>query len=336
MSSNTTISSDSALYHALTPKRKNGSGRWQGSMSDRPPRHWSLAGNSPGALYRSDRGLPKKYWKDSGYSSSTSTSVAEIDCALASMSMADLVSPSTTSEAWSLNPNDGPTAFYPQPLNSAPAQLYAADDPSTTVFQPDTLVPDNSLWLQDPTKYTLEPQSTCSSEQKDAFIYSRDVFLLPQASYDPTKSNRGFTRLQSIDFTEPIGRLVPLTQLLSAASLGTWNGEDAMRPDVHQVGQKVSLRLNWPGYPPRVKQLNIKNFKKDNGFISKATLGKRVAQTIQVMMKELQAYNYSGRYAIGPGGIQFEDVMLGFLEHRSKGSWQPQLYIRCKAAAHGP
>ncbi|KAI0812640.1 hypothetical protein BC629DRAFT_1589375 [Irpex lacteus] len=95
-------------------------------------------------------------------------------------------------------------------------------------------------------------------------------------------------------------------------------------------GNKVSLRVNWPGCQAWSDSIGVHTT--HNGqptFITKSKLACAVAKAIQRFYK---GYHRSDQWEINAGwtpkDIRFEDLILYELRHVSKGSYQPVLLIR--------
>ncbi|KAH7929125.1 hypothetical protein BV22DRAFT_1126045 [Leucogyrophana mollusca] len=107
---------------------------------------------------------------------------------------------------------------------------------------------------------------------------------------------------------------------------------DKDEPVFEGCGPSVSIRLGWPGYFPRHKQIPTMDYRKPKGPITKAKLAKNIASLLRRFMNEMekQAMDEDADPAWRVGGqhIRFEDLILVSLHHVSQGSWQPQLRLR--------
>ncbi|KAG1907709.1 uncharacterized protein F5891DRAFT_974371 [Suillus fuscotomentosus] len=97
-------------------------------------------------------------------------------------------------------------------------------------------------------------------------------------------------------------------------------------------GQFISVRLEWPGYPPWSYQLPTRDCRKIRGPITKAKLAKKLATCIRKFIEKMAIHRMEAdsdpMWRISPRHIKFEDLILISLIHVSQGSWQPKLQLR--------
>lgn len=97
-------------------------------------------------------------------------------------------------------------------------------------------------------------------------------------------------------------------------------------------GRTISVRIEWPGYPPWNCQLPTRDYRKTPGPITKAKLAKNLATCIRRFIQKMATHCMEAQsdpmWRISPRHITFEDLTLVSLNHVSQGSWQPQLRLR--------
>ncbi|GJE86966.1 hypothetical protein PsYK624_030490 [Phanerochaete sordida] len=174
---------------------------------------------------------------------------------------------------------------------------------------------DNGLWFNDPTKRTMEPEP---------LLVLDGLIHVPQRVYIPHKSNANFTK-------------IPDNSQGAPAFAAKWEQHPATQSGT--IGQKIQLRLEWPGYSSQYTSLNFRDFKKKSGPVAWEKFFERVTGAIRKMMQELEELKFNPEWSawrVGKGYISPEDVVLLSIEHRSKGSWQPELYVRSRRDVHHP
>ncbi|KAI0812632.1 hypothetical protein BC629DRAFT_1474484 [Irpex lacteus] len=158
--------------------------------------------------------------------------------------------------------------------------------------------------------------------------------ILCQNVYVSPASTTGFTPGQPIQFIHNRFPGIPLVVALHScrecdeACTGLEGGSTAS-PMVAE-GNKVLLRVNWPGCQAWSDTINVHTT--HNGqttFINKSKLACTVAKAIKRFYK---GYHRSAHWEVyagwTPEGTRFEDLILYELRHVSKGSYQPVLLIR--------
>ncbi|KAI0340576.1 hypothetical protein BDW22DRAFT_1359964 [Trametopsis cervina] len=125
--------------------------------------------------------------------------------------------------------------------------------------------------------------------------------------------------------------LISIQEMLDMNCPEEWNtnNNDPFGPHV----QRISCRVNWAGFPPRVGLVNTKDFRHSPTPLSKAKLARNVARAICKVLEDLalQGQTVAGQqghqnWAFDGNMFNAHTIFLGSLEHVSHGSWQPELY----------
>ncbi|KIP10820.1 hypothetical protein PHLGIDRAFT_33717 [Phlebiopsis gigantea 11061_1 CR5-6] len=164
-------------------------------------------------------------------------------------------------------------------------------------------------------------------EPHDWFAKARRPVHVEQRLY---QTSQVFQRLPPIDFRQGRDRGIPLSRVLDCThQLPTsWNVSwtDASK---EEVGQKISLRVNWVGYQDRAKQINVRHETHAGDAIPLSRLVKKLAESIRDIIEGLSVTTPSDkRFELANAsnnGIRFEDLELIRLDRVGKGSWQPTL-----------
>jgi len=103
-------------------------------------------------------------------------------------------------------------------------------------------------------------------------------------------------------------------------------------PALTEAGGTVTLRFEWPGYPPHEYQLRMIDWR--TPFINKMPLGSlatEVAKCVDKFVKKMEVVSVApedAQWEIGPTGIQTKDLRLAALEQVTAGSWQIRLFYK--------
>ncbi|KAF9223058.1 hypothetical protein BS17DRAFT_150953 [Gyrodon lividus] len=123
---------------------------------------------------------------------------------------------------------------------------------------------------------------------------------------------------------------IPLQNLLSRQPPRLLEGHE---PASVSHGPSISIRLQWPGYPPCHKHISTRDYTSARHFITKTKLAKLVAKCIKFFMQSMNQrpmeVGSDRKWRVGPLDIKVEDLILVSLHHVSQGSWQPQLRLLC-------
>ncbi|GJE93017.1 hypothetical protein PsYK624_091760 [Phanerochaete sordida] len=151
--------------------------------------------------------------------------------------------------------------------------------------------------------------------------------LVPQRPYT-SRSSHSFHGGSIINFTKDGAGIFLWHVLLFEEAFvpEAWLAEAAVPPG--STGQKIQIRLNWPGCKGLSESINILDHKGDPQPVSKFKLLRRVAVAIDKMMNtntRLPGQN-DGPWRIGPDGVRFYQIRLHSLRQVAKASWQPVLF----------
>ncbi|KAF9649174.1 hypothetical protein BDM02DRAFT_3095106 [Thelephora ganbajun] len=90
----------------------------------------------------------------------------------------------------------------------------------------------------------------------------------------------------------------------------------------------ISLRIEWPEYRGWNRHINTVDWKKPRGPITRSKLAFKIAKIIDLFIKSNQGMVISDEcWRVGNGHIELKDLILGSIEHVTKGSWQPQIFV---------
>ncbi|KAH7911048.1 hypothetical protein BJ138DRAFT_34546 [Hygrophoropsis aurantiaca] len=191
---------------------------------------------------------------------------------------------------------------------------------------------------------TLAPQNpqhsahvtTWKDVRNQAVIVNGTSVFVPQLIYQPSTHADRERYVSGVTLSPPIifraeGTLewgIPLTAALGR-QINCLNDRDSLVFD--GCGPSVSIRLQWPGYFSRRKQVHTTDYRSPPGLITKARLAKHIAvilrRFIQDMENETMHEDANPAWRVGNRHITFENLMLVSLHHVSQGSWQPQLRL---------
>ncbi|KAI0340572.1 hypothetical protein BDW22DRAFT_383206 [Trametopsis cervina] len=94
-----------------------------------------------------------------------------------------------------------------------------------------------------------------------------------------------------IDFSFPTTNgscLITLQEALDMNCPEEWNTnvDDLLGPGI----QRISCRVNWPGFCPEMESVNVRNFQKTLIPLSKAMLARNVARAISKVLEKLPSH----------------------------------------------
>jgi len=95
-------------------------------------------------------------------------------------------------------------------------------------------------------------------------------------------------------------------------------------------GPSISVRLSWKGYQEWFRQIPTRDLRSP-GPITKAKLAKNVAKSVQRFIEEHKDRKMEPgadlRWAVGPGRIDVDDLLLVSLVHVAWDVWQVNLQL---------
>lgn len=168
--------------------------------------------------------------------------------------------------------------------------------------------------------------------QPDAGLLSHSTYIIvPQVRYKrPGKQGSYFE--EHIVFSMGFSDAPFVTNLLEKPI--RFKLDNADHVVFSEVGQCVSIRINWPGYEDWSKQIATKDFKRDRNYISLQVAAIAICRKIAEFFEENQnkpaRRDSSGvhpEWEIGPGKITLDRVRLHSITRVSQGSWQPTLSV---------
>ncbi|KLO19283.1 hypothetical protein SCHPADRAFT_818339 [Schizopora paradoxa] len=162
--------------------------------------------------------------------------------------------------------------------------------------------------------------------------------MVPQTRYRPHTSSDQRRYVDEIRLQDPIHFLVSTSQgnkpgiaLRDAITSKFMRLVDRDEHLFQGCGPSISVRLSWTGYQPWSRQIPTRDFRSPPGPITKSKLAKNVAKSVQRFIEEHKDREMEPgsdtRWAVGPGKIDVDDLLLVRMEHVSMGSWQAILHI---------
>ncbi|KAI8974560.1 hypothetical protein BD414DRAFT_424197 [Trametes punicea] len=164
--------------------------------------------------------------------------------------------------------------------------------------------------------------------------------LVPQPDYKPHTQSDRRRYVEQVELDPPV-----LFEMQNSNGLRVGLGipiEDAVRdrfmylvgrddPMFEGRGPSVSIRINWPGYPPWSRQIPTRDFRSPPQPVTRAKLARNVGKAIQRFFQDMVGRpmedESQARWRVGPGHIVAEDLMLVGLQHVSMGSWQAHVRL---------
>jgi hypothetical protein len=90
----------------------------------------------------------------------------------------------------------------------------------------------------------------------------------------------------------------------------------------------ISLRVQWPGGAPWARHVNTVDWRKQRGPITRSKLSNKIARIVHSFIENNQGTAIAvDEWRVGAGHIELKDLILDRIEHVSKGSWQPHIYV---------
>ncbi|KAG2129221.1 uncharacterized protein EDB93DRAFT_122734 [Suillus bovinus] len=181
------------------------------------------------------------------------------------------------------------------------------------------------------------PADDLEQDLQLAIVPTDTATLVPQRVYQPRGEAEREKYVHTANLSLPIffyaekpNELgITLEEILKKNSRRLSDRDDLM---FEGGGQSISVRIEWPGYPPWNRQLLTRDYRKTPGPITKAKLAKSLANYIRKFMQKMTTHcmeaDSDPMWRISPRHIKFEDLILVSLNHVSQGSWQPQLRLR--------
>ncbi|KAG1781076.1 hypothetical protein EV702DRAFT_692313 [Suillus placidus] len=200
-----------------------------------------------------------------------------------------------------------------------------------------------------------KPVDDLEQDLQSAIIPTETATDVPQRLYQP----RGETEREKYVYTavlsspilfyaeKPSELGIALEEILKKNSRRLSDRDDLV---FEGGGRSISVRIEWPGYPPWNCQLLTRDYRKTPGPITKAKLAKSLATCIRrfiqvrlhvslssfpsmfFFLQKMATHGMEAQsdpmWRISPRHITFEDLTLVSLNHVSQGSWQPQLRLR--------
>jgi len=174
----------------------------------------------------------------------------------------------------------------------------------------------------------LEPGSRVMSTKEHPMV--------PQTRYRPRTSSDQRRYVDEINLQEPIRFFVsspdgpkpgiPLRDAITSKFMRLTDRDEQL---FQGCGPSISVRLSWTGYQPWSRQIPTRDFRSPPGPITKAKLSKSVAKSVQRFIEEYKDREMEPcadlRWAVGPGKIDVDDLLLVSLVHVAMGSWQANL-----------
>jgi len=151
--------------------------------------------------------------------------------------------------------------------------------------------------------------------------------LVPQRQYT-IKSNgkRRFNPELPITFAVGDQSGMPLQDAMDERYEGLVGRDDGMF--IGRERTAISLRIEWPKYKAWTRHINTVDWKKSRGPITRSKLAFKIAKVIDSFIKSNQETDVGDEaWRVGNGYIELKDLVLDSIEHVTKGSWQPQIFV---------
>lgn len=142
---------------------------------------------------------------------------------------------------------------------------------------------------------------------------------IPQSVWVPAAGPRDWERMHTIRFTQNGRQGINLGDAYRRNFNGMPDGQ--VIPCTSTTSQRVAIRINWPGYEPWHKHVNVAN---NSEHINKARLAYEVAKEVQRFYSEM-GHNRGKERDWRVEVVPFEQLVLIELRHVGTGSWQPVL-----------
>ncbi|PSS37256.1 hypothetical protein PHLCEN_2v894 [Hermanssonia centrifuga] len=153
--------------------------------------------------------------------------------------------------------------------------------------------------------------------QLPGLIVPQVVFSAPQP----------YARRESIRFTENGRPGILLRHACSENFSGM--ADRATYPTLTTTSMKITIRINWPGYPPWAQQMHAFTHASVSEPITKQRLAYDIARLVNLFLNDMANVQSMDRSAPGIAwsvpNIRLDDLVLLELRHVSTGSWQPVL-----------
>jgi len=162
--------------------------------------------------------------------------------------------------------------------------------------------------------------------------------MVPQTRYRPHTSGDQRRYVDEVNLQEPIYFFlsspggpkpgIPLRDAITSKFMRLNNRDEQL---FQGCGPSISVRLLWKGYQPWSRQIPTRDFRSPPGPITKAKLAGSVAKSVQRFIEEYKDREMEPgadlRWAVGPGKIDVDDLLLVSLVHVAMGSWQANLQL---------
>jgi len=153
---------------------------------------------------------------------------------------------------------------------------------------------------------------------------------IPQTAYGQGKKQWDFRPSEPILFHVDGRPGVNMGDALRNVFAGLDGRDDPMFQD---AGDAFSCRLLFPGYPLNSKpQIFTKRWNKDHNPITRSALAYNIARKLKSYL-DLMASSHSlggsidKQWEIGEGFMTLDNMFLVRLEHVTKGSYQPEIWV---------
>ncbi|KAI0334506.1 hypothetical protein GY45DRAFT_1242225 [Cubamyces sp. BRFM 1775] len=160
--------------------------------------------------------------------------------------------------------------------------------------------------------------------------------IVPQLDYKPHTQSDRRRYVEQVDLEAPIlfwihspeGLGIPLKDAITSRFVKLQGRDDPM---FEGRGPSVSIRLNWPGYPPWSRQIPTRDFRSPPQPVTRAKLARNVAKTIKRFIEDMENRDLEdptqSKWRVGKNAIRLDDLVLVGLQHVSMGSWQAHLRV---------
>ncbi|KAI0723625.1 hypothetical protein C8Q76DRAFT_723479 [Earliella scabrosa] len=160
--------------------------------------------------------------------------------------------------------------------------------------------------------------SECWRQPPAANGLSPTITLLPQDPYQEHCTRRTTTLSGPIEF----GHMSLLDATQTRLDDYPDRGRPAFSPDI-QIGQKMSVRLQFDGHRPYTRQINVGRIKRTRRSLTRGELATLVAKEIvRFIDKEKQ---YGTPLRLLEREVSSADLVLVKVRHVSRGSIQPEI-----------
>ncbi|KAI0781565.1 hypothetical protein BC629DRAFT_565782 [Irpex lacteus] len=143
-----------------------------------------------------------------------------------------------------------------------------------------------------------------------------------QTNAQPSRPRNRFARIPAVEFHAGNAQGIRLFDALQN------NFSDLVNPYIEvmeAVGDKVSYIIEWPGYPPLKKQMNVRRKK---GVQSRSRIAQQVAEMVEAFIEDTRNYISSKpKWQLGQGCMVFENLYLVEVKRISKATWAVGLAV---------